>query len=126
MDPTKTKKLLVGHDPEKPTAGAGDFLAVVFEEGRPCLLGLRSRRLWQSGRMVYIGREVTENDLFARLVDTGRRIENVRNTLDTLREYVRFLQGYRIGNVLTLEPSSNTAGFELLKISERFPAKKAL
>lgn len=115
----KTKKILVGYDPAKPGKNAGDFLAVVFESSRPCFLGLRSRKVWQSGRMVYIGKDITEKDVFAKLIETGHRVEDVDQTLKTLETYLTQLQNYRIGNVLTIkEDPSGEHEFQLVKTAE--------
>ncbi len=116
---TKTKRILVGYDPAKPDKNSGDFLAVVFECSQPCFLGLRSLRLWQSGRMVYIGRDITEKDVFVKLIETGRCVDDVDHALRTLEAYLTLLQSYRIGNVLTIEKSlSEGHGFQLVKTSE--------
>ena len=115
----KTKKILVGYDPAKPDKNPGDFLVVVFESSQPCFLGLRSQKLWHSGRMVYIGKEITEKDIFAKLIETGRRIEDVDQTLKVLETYLTQLQNYRIGNVLTIkEDSSGEYKFRLVKTAE--------
>ena len=115
-----TKKLLVAYDESKPNGGRGDFLAVVFETNTPIFLGLRSRRIYTSGRMVYIGREITEKDVFAKLVDTGRKIESVEQTLRTLENYIQKLQEFRIGNLLSVEADA-ASGFRLVKLADSPP-----
>jgi hypothetical protein len=79
-----TKKLLVAFDPKKPDQRSSDFLVVVLEGTEPKLVGLKSKKTAVSGLMVYLGKEIKANDLFAKLVDTGRRIESVEQTLRTL------------------------------------------
>lgn len=116
----KTKKLLVAFDESKPDGGAGDFLAVVYEQGTPHLLGLRTNRFWRSGRMVYIGKEITANDLLAKLINTGRNIESVERALSVLEDYVQQLQDFRIGNLLGMEPDVST-GFRLVKLADSPP-----
>jgi len=116
-----TKKLLVAFDESKPDGGAGDFLAVVYEQGTPHFLGLRTKRLWRSGRMVYIGKEITANDLFAKLVDTGRKIESVEQTLRVLENYIQSLQEFRIGNLLSVE-ADVANGFKLVKVADSPPS----
>jgi hypothetical protein len=114
-----TKKLLVAYDESKPTSGQGDFLAVVFEDESPVFFGLRSRRIHKAGRMVFLGKEVTEKEIFAKLVDSGRTIESVDKTLNNLAAYVQQLGGFKIGNVLGVAPKADEAGFALFKVAEK-------
>ena len=75
---------------------------------------MRTKRMSACGTMVCIGREITENDVFARLVDTGRKIDNVSQTLESIKAYLSQLQEYKIGNVLAIEPSAEEpCGFKL-------------
>ncbi|MBP9825306.1 MAG: hypothetical protein KBF21_13865 [Thermoanaerobaculia bacterium] len=116
-----TKKLLVAFDPKKPNQRSSDFLVVVLEDAQPKLLGVKSKKPMVSGLMVYLGKEVTANDLFARLVDTGRAIESVEQTLRTLESYIQELQGFRIGNLVTVEADA-TNHFKLVKLADSPPA----
>ena len=69
--------------------------------------------------MFFLGKEINENDLFAKLMDTGRRIENTQEALQILEYYIQQLQEYRIGNVLHLEVDTPRArGFKLTKTAE--------
>ena len=113
-----TKKLLVAYDESKPTTGKGDFLAVVFEGTTPVFFGMKSHRVYKSGRMVFVGKEITAKDIFAKLVDSGRKIESVDQALKTLTAYVQHLEGFKIGNVVTIAPKSSDPGFELVKVAE--------
>ncbi len=113
-----TKKLLVAFDPTKPEAQSSDFMIPWNREGRPVFLGLKSSKDFTYGMMVFVGRAVSENDLFAKLVDSGAFIENVEETLACLRSYVTQLQSFKIGNVVRIIPadtgSSNVFGLELV------------
>jgi hypothetical protein len=113
-----TKKILVAYDKSKPNNGKGDFLAVVFEAAKPVFLGLKSHRIYSSGRVVFVGREITEKDVFARLVDSGRKIENVDHALGVLGRYLGQLQSFKIGDVLTILPDNVEPGFRLEQIAE--------
>ena len=115
-----TKKLLVAFDPQKPEKRSSDFLAVVLEGQEPKLLGLKSRKMFVSGMMVYLGKEITANDLFAKLVDSGRKVENVQQTLNVLQAYIQMLQDFRIGNVLAVQADA-ASGFKLLKLADAPP-----
>jgi len=113
-----TKKLLVAYDESKPTAGKGDFLAVVFEGTTPLFFGLKSHRVYKSGRMVFLGKEITAKDVFTKLVESGRKIESVDQALKTLIAFVQQLEGFKIGNVVAVDPKSSDPGFELIKVAE--------
>jgi len=113
-----TKKMPVNYDASRPESGSSDFLAVVFENAVPVFFGLRSKRIRKSGRMVYLGQEITENDVFARLVDSGRKIENVEPTLKVLADYVQQLGNFKISNIITVVPKGTESGFELVKVTE--------
>ena len=112
-----TKKLLVAFDHQKPEKQSSDFLIVFSEAQEPKLFGLKSKKTFASGMMVYLGKEITANDLFAKLVESGRKIENVKKTVDVLQTYIQMLQDFRIGNILTVQ-SDGASGFKLLKLAD--------
>jgi hypothetical protein len=123
---TSTKKLLVAYDASKAAPRSGDFLAPINDSTGLFLLGLRSKKPSEQGVMVYTGRGVTVNDVFAKLVDSGRKIENVSQTLKCLEAYIQMLQEYRIGNILGIEPCSESpCGFRLIKVANAPPVKRA-
>lgn len=96
---TRSKKLLVPFDRLKPEWNPNEFLVPWTHEGKLCFRGLKNGRYYELGRIVYIGEEITENDLFAKLVDSGSVIANVDETLAMLRSYIICLQSLKIGNV---------------------------
>lgn len=109
-----TKKLLVAFDPARPKSQSSDFLIPFQTEGRTILYGVKSESEQTHGLMVYLGRAITENDLFAKLVDSGAKIESVDDTLTHLRQYLEKLQSLRIGNVVRLQVGQDAGdGFEL-------------
>jgi hypothetical protein len=121
-----TKKLLVAYDPLKSEPISGDFLAPINDSTGLFLFGLRSKRQSDNGAMSYLGRAITVNDVFAKLVDSGRKIENVGQTLAALEAYLRMCQDFKIGNILTVEArTEEPCGFRLKKIAE-MPAVKRL
>ena len=81
---------------------------------RVCFLGLRyTPRGWNTaslGMMVYIGRSITENDLFAKLVDSRTVIANVNETLALLQSYLDKLQALKIGNVVRIRSTDQGNG----------------
>jgi hypothetical protein len=113
-----TKKLLVAYDESKPAAEKGDFLVIIFEGTDPVFFGLKSRRTCKSGRMVFVGKEIRPEDIFAKLIDSGRKIENVDQTLKNITSYIRQLENFKIGNVVAIAAKNNDLGFELVKVAE--------
>jgi hypothetical protein len=113
-----TKKLLVAYDESKPSAANSDFLAVVFDGMTPMFFGLKSHLLFKSGVMVFIGKEIAVQDIFAKLVESGRKIQNVNETLKNLDAYVQQLAGFKIGNVVSIALKNDGPGFELVKSAE--------
>jgi len=112
----ETKKLLVVFDPANPRAQSSDFLIPWNLDGQPVFHGLKSGRDYSHGMMVFVGRAISENDLFAKLVDSGAFINNVDETLASLRSYIDQLQTLRIGNVVRIAPGDGV-GFNLELVS---------
>jgi hypothetical protein len=113
---SKTKKLLVAFDPERPENQSSDFLIPFQTEGQTILYGLKSRTKQSHGLIIYLGRAITEHDLFAKLVDGGAEVESVDATLACFRQYIENLQSLRVGNVVRLQASQGE-GFELERIA---------
>ena len=121
-----TKKTLVAYDPAKPRSGGSDFLVPVTGGDLPQFVGLKSGKASSMGVMTYVGREVTVNDMFAKLVESGRKIHDVQRTLKNIQAYIDMLQEFKIGNVLRLEPTTeNEHGFRLV-LAARMPVVKQL
>lgn len=119
-----TKKLLVAFASSKASPRSGDFLAPINDSTGLFLFGLRSKKNSEQGMMVYLGKEITVNDIAAKLVDSGRKIENVAQTIGALEAYIQMLQEYRIGNILAIEPCADApCGFRLKKIADSPPGK---
>ncbi len=56
--------------------------------------------------------------MFAKLVDSGRKIESVDQTMANLAAYVQQLGSFKIGNVLSIVRKDGEPGFELIKIAD--------
>jgi len=125
MEAAETKKLLVAFNPERPTAKSSDFLFPVAIGGEPKFLGLSSSKYFEYGMVVMAGKAVSVNDLFAKLVDSGRKVESVDETLESIGNYFELLKAFKIGNVLRLmNDSSSPSGIGLEKTSFKPLAKK--
>ena len=119
MSAITTKKLLVSFDPSNPDGRGGGFVVPAIAGERVCFLDLQSNRQSDFAMMVFIGREVAANDLFAKLVETGRQIESVEETFQVLSQFVGSLGSFRIGNVVSIESAQQDAGgFRLVKVAE--------
>jgi hypothetical protein len=111
-----TKKCLVAFDLECPETPSRDFLAPVWEGDAPRLLGLESGKFWDYGRVVFVGQDITKNEVFAKLVEAGRNISDVDQTLAELESYLGMVKEHCIGDVMMIERSpSGTVGFALRK-----------
>jgi hypothetical protein len=92
--------------PDDPTEGA--------------FLGLNSGRAQKYGMVVMTGRDLTKDDVFATLVDSGRKITNAASTLALIEHYLSELKGFKIGNVIGIEYASDGPhGFKLKLIASR-------
>lgn len=100
-----TKKLIVRFDVNEKEPFSGDFLIPRFEDGVAIFRGMKSGEIGEYGMVVYIGKDVNENDLFARLVDSGVRIPIVDETLSLLAKFLDAMKTVKIGNVVELELS---------------------
>jgi hypothetical protein len=108
----ESKRILVAFDQDNPGQKSSDLLVPIqAEDGELALLGIRSEKLWKHGLVVLTSRAINENDLFARLVDTGRRIPRVDDCLSRLRAFVEQLRSVKIGNIVSI--SSNDDGLKL-------------
>jgi hypothetical protein len=105
-----TKKMLVAFDLEKPDAQSSDFLIPWSRSGKQVFVGLKSGNESALGMMVFIGRAVTENDLFAKLVDSGAVIDDVDATFALLRSYIEQLRALKIGNVARIRSTDQVNG----------------
>lgn len=96
---TSTKKILAGFDPYGPKQASSDFLVPVYEGDSVVLFGTKSKRTVAYGMVVFVGREITVNDVFASLVDSGRKIPNVTDQLAAIQHYLTILNSVKIGQV---------------------------
>ena len=106
----ESKKVLVAFDPDKPNKSSSDFLVPVKKvSGEIEFLGTRSKKAIRYGMVILTSRAVTENDLFAKLVDTGREVPNVADTLDTLGKFVDAIKTVKIGNIVEVVGGAENA-----------------
>jgi hypothetical protein len=123
-DAPKTKKMLVAFDPAKPEKASSDFLVPVAEEGKVVLFGTKSRRVISHGMVVFVGREITVNDVFARLVDSGRKIPAVAEALDMISIYLGYVSVHKIGQIVQISEDASPLSFALELAQIAKPASK--
>lgn len=113
-----TKKMLVFFDPERPSSKSSDCLVpFVGHDGDITLFGLKSNQEVRKGIVVLAGKEVSNNDLFAKLIDAGHKIDDVDATLARLYSFLEAVDGLRIGNIVELQPIAESPGFKLKKLA---------
>jgi len=98
---TGSKKMLVAFNVENSGNVSSDFLIPVFNDSDEIvLIGTCSGKVISYGLVILTGQEVTENDLFAKLIDSGRKIISVDNTLLLLSSFIEEVKNMKIGNVV--------------------------
>lgn len=121
---TKTKKFPVSVSFGTSQTKAHEFLIPQVDGQAGVFQGLKSRRCYPYGAVSYLGKDITMNDVFAKLVDSGQKIESVERTVKMLEYYLTALQDYKIGNIIGIEPSSEEpCGFRLKKVADRPPTE---
>ena len=68
--------------------------------------------------VVYLGKALTPNDVFARLVDSGQQIPSVDGAVESINEYFALLHEFQIGNVVSIsEVDSEPRRFKFVKLA---------
>ncbi|SFI88729.1 hypothetical protein SAMN05421753_11377 [Planctomicrobium piriforme] len=115
-----TKKLLISFDPSRPDSRKTDILIPWDRDSRRVLWGLNSGKEAELGVMIYVGQSISENDLFARLIDSGATISDIESTMTLLRSYVAALSVIKVGGVARVAPVDQA---EPLKVDLELVAK---
>lgn len=121
-----SKRALVRFEPTQPEKQSSDFLAPLRgEAGAVGLASLKTGKPVEYGLVVFTGRDVTANDIFAKLVDAGHKVFSVADVLADLESFVSQLSSQGLGSVVQLEASPEASrGFLLKKTSFKAgPAK---
>lgn len=124
-----TKKMLVAFQPGKNNNGTSDFLVPIVRDDTVSLFGLKSKKIHHYGRMVFIGKAINKNDIFARFVDSGAKIPSVADQVKLIEAFVEQVNTFKIGDVLELDAEPiGDAAFTLKKsnISSIQPNSKKL
>lgn len=115
----ESKKVLVAFDPRFPQQNSSEFLVPLpTTEAGWVLLGSKSGKVRSYGMVVLTGRPVNENDLFAKLIETGQSIPDVQECLENLAAFIEEVKAARIGNIVEL--TTGEGAFKLI-IKARTP-----
>src|SRR5690554_4719615 len=115
-----TRKILVPIDIENPERTINDFLYPKPTENGLVLTGIKTDKKSDFG-MVILTSEKNENDIFKKIVDSGIKIDSADNLLNSIKDYVREMPKYKIGNILEINNSNER--FELRVKYQRLTKK---
>ena len=107
-----TRKILVKFDIENPNKKTNEFLYPKPTETGFELTGIKTKKKSILG-MIILTDIINENDIFAKIVDSGVQIPSVENLLLSLKEYVQEIQKFKIGNILYLNDHNKNVEFIL-------------
>ncbi len=114
----KTKKVLAPFDLNNPRKKIKGFLCPnIDEEGVNSFLEIDTNKEWNIGRVAFIGMEISKNDVFARIVDSGKKIKSVDGLLNTIEDYIEQISNFKIGDVVGIKSLEN-GNFELIKLQK--------
>lgn len=114
-----SRKIIVPFDIENPSKKINDFLYPKLRSDGASFFQVSNEKEWKYGMVVLKGGGITENDLFARIVDAKTKIESVDILLNTLLVYLEKINDFSIGNIIILESSNDDNGFILKKHANR-------
>jgi len=121
----KTKKFPVSISFRDFKAKSEEFLIPHTGKGRNGFRGLNSGRVAPYGLITFVGKEISANDVFARLVDSGQVIDDVDGILATIDRYLKECQQFKIGNIISIVYSDNGSDFQLFKKADRPPKQES-
>lgn len=80
----------------------GEFIVPYLIDNEIKLTGLKTKKYYDAALVVYVGKEITENDVFAKLVDAGFIFSSVDRQLEVLRESLDVIKTTKIGSMLEI------------------------
>lgn len=113
-----TRKLPVSISHGEYNTNVNEFLVPSAESGYTMFYGIKSLKQFPFGAVSYLGTDVSTNEVFAKLVDSGYVFNSVHSTLSMIDTYIRMLQSFRIGNVIAIEASPTDGGFRLKLVAK--------
>ena len=82
-----------------PEAG-GEFLLPCLRDNQWQLVGHKSGQSYRLGVVVFVGKDIVESDVFARVVDAGHQIPSVENLLRVIGDLLAFISAAKVGHSL--------------------------
>lgn len=119
------KKILAPFDLTKPEKKINGFLYPNIDaKNVNSFLEINTDKEWEVGMVVFVGREISKNDVFAKIVDSGKKIKSVNGLLNSIEDYLGQVSTYKIGDVIGIK--STIDGFKLIKLEQPQRAKVKL
>ena len=114
-----TKKILVPVDINNYNKKNNGFLYPgLNEKGEATFLDISSGKEWSHGMIAFTGRELNKNVLFAKIVDSGKKIDSVSELVSQLDNYLAQIKTFKIGNIVAVNVSDNGQDFDLIKVEK--------
>lgn len=111
-----TKKLLAPVDSNNVDKDINGFLYPDTTRGtRYSFLETDSGKEWKYGRVVFVGVEVTSDDIFSRIKNSKKKIQSGGELRSTLSAYIEQVKSFKIGSIVGIEPTNQGCKFELIK-----------
>ncbi|MBD3635716.1 MAG: hypothetical protein HUJ25_00105 [Crocinitomicaceae bacterium] len=114
-----TKKFLVKHDLKKPNSTSKQFVVPVNENGNYVLKEIEGNKTWDSGRVVFIGIEIDENEVMNRMEKNGKVIQNKPEYKSVLTDYFNLINQFKIGQAVKLIATEQGFSFEQVSVPKR-------
>ena len=107
--------MLVRFDPKNPEGSSSEFLIPTrLDNGEMAFTSLKSERISEYGLVIFTGRDLAPEDVFAKLVDSGKRVLSVEKTMADINAFLEDIALHKVGSVLKLvSVEGDSRGFRL-------------
>lgn len=113
----ETKKILVPFDLQNPDKKINGFLYPNINlEQIDTFHEINKGKEWKTGMIVLVNQPITTNDVFAKIVDSGKKINSVNDLLNHIENYLEQVSKFKIGDIIGIEPLNNS--FKLIKMEK--------
>ena len=114
-----TRKLPRNTTKKSAKTARGEYLLPQLSGDAPSgFLGMKSGRTFESGYIVYLGRDVTPEMMLDEFCEYNPPPKDLDRARERLRAFVQALQACKIGNLLSITYTTN--GLPVLKIEREF------
>ncbi|EEE35174.1 hypothetical protein RKLH11_3981 [Rhodobacteraceae bacterium KLH11] len=95
--------MLVPFSMEKASPVGKSFVAPIHDDGKMVFVSLSTLKPIEFGAVVYVGRDVSVEDVFAKIVESGTKVlPSVDEQISVLQDYLDCLPKLKIGDVVRL------------------------